>query len=75
MTAPAHILRYMFWVFECASNSMLCLQIITWRDIFFFLSYYKAQLSLIRFKTSNKNQNLNSIKCFGNFIFTAKSNS
>ena len=74
MTAPAHILRYMFWVFECAPNSMLVYKLLL-GELFIFLSYYKAQLSLIRLKTSKKNQNLNSIKCFGNFIFTAKSNS
>ena len=40
----------------------------------FFKSYCKVQLTLTRFKTSNKSQNLNSVKCFGNFIITGKPN-
>ena len=34
-----------------------------------------SQFSLIRLKTNNKSQNINSTNSFGNFIITGKSNS
>ena len=60
-----YIYKDMFWAFEYASDSMLLFQIVTCRVIR-FLSYYNVQFSLIRFKSNNKNQNLNSAKCFYN---------
>ena len=75
VAVSAHIKSYMSWAIKYASDSMLSLHI-TWRVIlfFFFKSYCKVQFTLTRFKTSNKNQNLNSVKCLGNFIITGKSN-
>ena len=53
MAASVQAKRYVFWIFKYASDSLLRLQIITWKLIL-FLSYYKSQFFSIVYKKTDE---------------------